>query len=427
MSGHRILIVEDELLIGRQLEKKLHRLGYVVTGIVSSGDAAIRAVSEDDPDLILMDIVIKGDMDGIETAEIIQRDLRKPVIYLTAYADDETISRAEVSPAYGYIVKPFQDREIHAMIKLALNRHRRDETLLETASVVEHLGQALKSTASRLAIQVTHPSAEDLQTALRTALEAEQFELHYQPQVSLATGEIVGAEALVRWNHPVRGLLRPGHFIPQCEELGLIGELGDWVLDAACRQARFWQELRSQPIKVAVNVSSQEIQQKRLAESVAASLAAHGLDPSLLELEITESVLLNKSAAEVRKLHEVKELGVLLSIDDFGTGYSGLNYLQSFPFDILKLDRCFVQNITNNPEYLSITLAILGLAKSLGLQTVAEGVESEEELAFLMRQGCDMMQGYLFSRPISADAFDAMVRAGRRLPLAAVQNAGATD
>ena len=149
MSGSNILIVEDELLIARQLKKKLMRLGYSVTGIVSSGEEAIQEVEDKQPDLVLMDIVIKGDMDGIETAEIIQRDFHKPVIYLTAYADDETIERAEVSAAYGYIVKPFQDREVHAMIKLALNRHRRDESLLGTASVVENLGQAIRLTATR--------------------------------------------------------------------------------------------------------------------------------------------------------------------------------------------------------------------------------------------------------------------------------------
>ena len=427
MSGSNILIVEDELLIARQLKKKLMRLGYSVTGIVSSGEEAIQEVEDKQPDLVLMDIVIKGDMDGIETAEIIQRDFHKPVIYLTAYADDETIERAEVSAAYGYIVKPFQDREVHAMIKLALNRHRRDESLLGTASVVENLGQAIRLTATRLALQVTNAGVEDLENALRIGLDKEQFELYYQPQVSLVTGEIVGAEALVRWNHPTRGLLRPMHFVPQCEELGLIQALGDWVLNTACAQARSWEGLRDRPIKIAVNVSSKEIQRKQFAGSIARLLSVHGLEPELLELEITESIALSKNSEEVRKLREVKELGVLLSIDDFGTGYSGLGYLQNFPFDILKLDRCFIQNITRNREYLSITLSILALAKNLGLQTVAEGVESEEELAFLVSQGCDTMQGYLFSRPVSADTFVELVQADRRLPLTQLQSRSETD
>jgi diguanylate cyclase (GGDEF)-like protein len=230
---------------------------------------------------------------------------------------------------------------------------------------------------------------------LRNALITSAFELHYQPLVSLRSEEITAFEALIRWRHPERGLIPPADFIPVAEETGLIVPIGEWVLTQACREAMGWPE----HIKVAVNLSPAQFKSRRLLDAVTDALASSGLPASRLELEITETVLLDSNEVVLGTLNRLRELGVRISMDDFGTGYSSLNYLRSFPFDKIKIDRCFVRDLASHHDCAAIVRAVAGLGLSLGMATTAEGVETQEQLERLRAEGCTEVQGYLLSPP----------------------------
>jgi len=249
---------------------------------------------------------------------------------------------------------------------------------------------------------------------LRHALDRDELELHYQPVVALGNGEIVGLEALVRWNHPQRGLLDPGEFVSVAEDSGLIESIGRWVQETACRQALGWHELRpdERPLDVAVNLSARQVAHRDLAVTVREILARTGLDPVNLRLEVTESVLVEESATATRTLEELSEIGVRLVLDDFGTGYSSLAYLNRFPFDALKIDRSFVEGLGIEQERTAIVEAVVGMARALSLDAIAEGVESEAQLSELRRLGCDFAQGHLFSRPLAPQKVTSLLREG---------------
>lgn len=252
-----------------------------------------------------------------------------------------------------------------------------------------------------------------LENDLRHALEREEFELYFQPQFDLHTRAIIGIEALVRWNHPVRGLLSPSKFIPFAEESGLIIAMGEWILRKACTYARAWQSPGHAPLHVAVNLSMRQFHQRNLVEMVTQALADSGLPPYCLELEITESMLAHNVEKTSAILHELHNLGIRLSIDDFGTGYSSLNYLKRFPLNTLKIAQSFVQDIANEPDDAAIAEAIIGLAKALRLNVIAEGVETDEQVYFLRGRGCDWVQGELFSKPIPSQDLLPWLRRNR--------------
>jgi predicted signal transduction protein with EAL and GGDEF domain len=237
-----------------------------------------------------------------------------------------------------------------------------------------------------------------LELDLRKALVEQEFELFYQPIVDLEANQVSGFEALLRWNHPTGGLIGPGDFIPIAEDMGLIIPLGEWVLRQACLEAAGWPD----DVKVAVNLSPAQFKSKTLALAVTSALAASGLSPSRLELEITESVLLQDNETVRGILHQLRELGVRISMDDFGTGYSSLSYLRSFPFDKIKIDQSFVRDMCLHDDSGAIVRAVAGLGKNLGMATTAEGVETNEQLGRLREEGCTEVQGYLFSRPLPA-------------------------
>ena len=237
-----------------------------------------------------------------------------------------------------------------------------------------------------------------LESDLRRAIGAGEFELYYQPLFDLETNRIGSFEALIRWHHPTRGLVAPDDFIPLAEETGLIVPIGAWVIQEACRQAMKWPE----DVRVAVNVSSVQFRKPGLTEVLMQALAASGLDPRRLEVEITESIFLESSEALIAILHSLRNLGIRIALDDFGTGYSSLSYLQSFPFDKIKIDRSFIQQLLSRSGSTAIVRAITDLARALGMETTAEGVENPEQLAELRLQGCSSVQGYLFSRPVDA-------------------------
>ena len=251
-----------------------------------------------------------------------------------------------------------------------------------------------------------------LEGALRSAIEQDQFVLHYQPQVDLTSGDIVGMEALLRWQHPEMGMVPPGRFITLAEETGLIVQIGAWVVESACRQNKAWQEDGLCLLRMSVNLSARQFAQHDLVESIAMVLQQTGLDPGYFEVELTESLVMTDVERAIETLDSLHRLGVFLSIDDFGTGYSSLSYLKRFPIDILKIDQSFVRDISLDPDDAVIVLSIISLAHSLRMGVIAEGVETAEQLAFLRENGCDQMQGYYFSRPVPADAFEQLLRDG---------------
>jgi EAL domain-containing protein (putative c-di-GMP-specific phosphodiesterase class I) len=259
-----------------------------------------------------------------------------------------------------------------------------------------------------------------IESALRNALERDEFVLHYQPQVDLASGEIVGMEALIRWQHPEMGMVAPNRFIGVAEETGLIVQIGAWVMRAACQQNQAWQQAGLGKLRVAVNLSARQFGAANLIADIRAVLAETALPPACLEIELTESLFMSDVTLAVELLHGMKALGVNLSIDDFGTGYSSLSYLSRFPIDVLKIDRSFVAEITRDSNDAAIVASIIALAHNLKLAVIAEGVETEEQLDYLRRHGCDEMQGYYFSRPLPAGEFEQLLRQQRRLPLLAV-------
>ena len=251
----------------------------------------------------------------------------------------------------------------------------------------------------------------ELESRLRLALAQGHLQMYYQPQMDIATGRIQGAEALVRWNDPQEGLISPARFIPVAETSGVIGPLGEWVVREVCRQGQQWREAGLPPLTLALNVSPRQFHLTDLAGCTAAALQASGFPAALLELEITESALAERTEEARQVLVRLRELGVRIAVDDFGTGYSSLAQLKRFPIDVLKIDQGFIRDIPQSEDDMAISAAIIAMGHSMGLSVLAEGVETEGQLAFLRERGCDAYQGYLCSRPVPADEFVALLRA----------------
>ena len=550
MSNKKILIVEDESIIAEDIADSLISLGYKVTAIVHSGEEALESAVKERPDLVLMDVNLQGEIDGITTGDRMRSRFQIPVIYLTAYADENTLRRVNSTKPFGYIVKPFEEKNLHTTIQLALHRHQYDSLtnlpnrsflrerlsqvlekqtglpgvipvitlsldkinrinstlghdigdsvlcsiaqrltncieninivarlesvefalIIEAVpekqdavniaqSILEIVAQAIIVESSELYVTASigislYPwdgsDADELlknaykamyhaqekngnnyqfytpnvasysinklsqEVCLRNALKRSEFEVYYEPKVEIKTGKIVGAEALVRWNHPEMGRVSPGEFIPMAEEMGLIVPLGEWVLETACRQNKAWQAEGLGPLRVAVNVSARQFEQKNLTEKVSEILTETNLDPKYLELELTESLVLQDETAVSQTFSVWKNMGIRVAIDDFGTGYASLSYSKRFPFDILKIDKSFVRNITEDRQNAAITIAIIQMAHSMNMTVVAEGVEDEQELAFLCEHDCDEIQGYFFSKALPKADFEALLKSGKR-------------
>jgi EAL domain-containing protein (putative c-di-GMP-specific phosphodiesterase class I)/PleD family two-component response regulator len=601
-SQTNILIVEDELLIAKNTAKKLTNFGYNVIKIVSNGQAAIDCVNLEQPDLVLMDIAIKGQIDGIETASQIKSVSDVPIIFTTAYANNETLDRAAETGCYGYLIKPYKEQELHATVKMTLSKHLEQSTIQRTlqSSISEYSSEydniyqdqltglpnklflrdlfeyllsliadrnpeqsssllkshqqdiaqesqlniigvfnisldrfekissflnkqeqdsLLKEIAQRLVDCVKNFTAHGevvyltpdnfvvllaidsritgskygqsilnvmqqnyvigdreiylspnigmafcpsdsqditelleqsyktieygksqggnrcqaytvafniknskvtgdfrLESELHHALERQEFELYYQPKLDLKTNLIVGSEALLRWNHPTMGRINAEKFVPVAEEIGLIKPIGEWVLTTACRQMQSWLDAGFKNHTISVNLSGAQFKQSDLFHQITQILFKTSLEPQFLELELTETILVENMRNNIQRLNMLKKLGIQISLDDFGTGYSSLGYLQQFPFDILKIDTCFIRNINHNQVNAVITKAVIEMAHQLGLKVVAEGVETTAELDFLKNIQCDAIQGFLFSRPLSAPEFQKLVRKQLHLP-----------
>jgi diguanylate cyclase (GGDEF)-like protein/PAS domain S-box-containing protein len=348
--------------------------------------------------------------------------------------DEFVIALAEVAEVgdVGLVVKNFQNalarpftiagRELYVTASIGISLYPTDgqdgESLLRHADIAMYRAKEEGRNTFRFfspEMNLRIMETLDLEADLRRALERDEFVLHYQPKVDLASGRITSCEALVRWQHPEKGMIPPGAFIPLAEETGLIVPLGDWVLHTACAQNRQWQQEGLPPISVATNLSARQFRETDLVETVQRTLRETGLEPQYLSLEVTESLIMKDPAGAATTMRRFKELGIELSLDDFGTGYSSLNYLRSFPVDCLKIDRSFITDVTTDPSAAAVATSIVAIAHSLGLHAVAEGVETQEQLDFLRHCGCDSLQGYYFSRPVPPEAFASLLTEGRRL------------
>lgn len=294
------------------------------------------------------------------------------------------------------------------------------ETLLKNAAAAMYRTKA--STGNSFSFYSAEMNAHslerlNLEVDLRHAIERDELRLYYQPQMSLRNGDVIGVEALLRWRHPVRGLLSPLDFVALAEDTGLIAPIGEWVLRTACAQNRAWQVAGLPAVTVAVNLSARQFEAQDMVVLTAQVLQETGLDPSYLELELTESVAMGNAEAFIEVTDAMKRLGVSLSIDDFGTGYSSLSYLKRFAIDRLKIDQSFVRDIVCDPDSASIVDAVIGLSHGLRLSVIAEGVETEAQLNFLRTCGCDEMQGFYFSTPLPSVEFEQLLREGRKLVL----------
>jgi diguanylate cyclase len=309
--------------------------------------------------------------------------------------------------------------DLHISVSIGISIYPNDgkdaETLLKSADTAMYYAKENGRNNYKFFEQDMNARAvqrHSIETSLRRALERQEFVLYYQPKVNLQTGTIVGVEALIRWQHPERGLLPPALFIPIAEDCGLILPIGRWVLREACLQIRAWRQSGLPPITVAVNTSALEFRAKGFIEGIRATLEDTGLEPCYLELELTESVLMRDADFTHSMLNELSDLGIKLAIDDFGTGYSSLSYLRQFPIDTLKIDQSFVNQMTSSPDDASIVSAVISMSKSLNQRVIAEGVETPEQYAFLLAQNCDEGQGYYFARPVAAEALATLLRTG---------------
>lgn len=340
-----------------------------------------------------------------------------------AHTQDVTIVAEKVQEV---LARPFHlgGQETYISASLGLTLYPADgmdtETLLRNADIAmyrakEDGGNTFRFYFSEMDARVR--ARVELEHDLRLGIKRGELLLHYQPRVSLTSGAVLGFEALVRWNHPREGMISPDRFIGVAEDSGLIVPLGDWVLEAACRRMRQWQDMGLPEMRMSVNLSARQFRDPNLVGRVAQIISETRLDPTFLELEITESTVMHDSEAAIGTLRALKKLGVTLSVDDFGTGYSSLSYLKLFPIDVLKVDRSFVRDVTTDPDDAAIVRAIVTLAHSLGLVVVAEGAEEAAQAAFLRYVKCDELQGYYFSRPLSEGDAEQLLRSGRQLDI----------
>ena len=376
------------------------------------GDALLRMMSDR-----LRSVVRESDTVarlGADSFSILAADLAHPDDVLAVVRKVQDVVRTPFS---------LEGREVHVTVSIGASVYPRDgenfEALLRNADAAMHRIKAQGQSGFQFyAAQMTRDAADriELEQTLRLALGKHELELHYQPQIDVQTGRTVGVEALMRWSHVSRGWIPPGVFIPIAEHSDLILGLGDWALATACRQLREWGPGAAH-VRMAVNVSAKQFRAGGFTETIARVLRASELEPSRLELELTESVLVDTQKEVVDILEKLKDLGVMISIDDFGTGYSSLSYLSRLPIDRLKIDQSFVQRQLSDPHDAEIVRAIISLAGSLGMQVIAEGVETPEQLAFLREHDCEEAQGYLFSRPLPSHAarqFIETTRTGAR-------------
>jgi EAL domain-containing protein (putative c-di-GMP-specific phosphodiesterase class I)/FixJ family two-component response regulator len=379
----KILVAEDEPALRQNLSLLLELEGFEVIA-VEDGQQALEQIESLGPDLLVTDVLMPR-LDGFGLVQRLRAQpayVDLPIIMLTARAERSDQRQGMRSGADDYLLKPYRSDELLDAIRTQLFRRqqrRRELPGLQT------------------------DRARQINTALAEAIDQQQFCLHYQPQVNLLDGQVIGFEALLRWQHPQLGWVPPAEFIPIAEASGQIIGIGSWVLREATRQAALWCSDGLPPLRIAVNLSIRQLEGTKLVQLVEQCLAQASLPAGLLELEITESLAMHDLATTLNLLRSLKDLGVQLAMDDFGTGYSSLNYLRHYPIDSLKIDQSFVRNAVLSRADRNVVQAIVGMARGFELGLVAEGIETAEHLELIRELGCVIGQGYFFSRPVPAE------------------------
>lgn len=388
----KILVIEDEAGIRDMLVDLLTLMNFQVIK-AADGRSGVQLAQTFQPDLILCDIAMP-ELDGFSVLNLLHQELDTasiPFIFLTARVEKSDIRQARLLGADDYLTKPFSPDELLEAITTRLERY----STITKACANRPLGKSLEQI--------------DKEAELQRAISNAELLLYYQPQISLRTGYVVGVEALVRWQHPIRGMVSPAEFIPLAEQSGLIEPLGEQVLQVACHQVKLWHQAGFKDLKVAVNVSGIQLNQADFCQKVVDILAQVKLDSRFLELELTETTVVQNVNATIEKFQDLKERGIQIAIDDFGTGYASLGYLQKLPFNTLKIDRCFVQTLDQNDKSEAIIAALIQMSHELGLNVIAEGVETERERNYLQKCGCDEAQGYFYSRPLTSVDFETFL------------------
>jgi len=369
----------------------------------------------------LLQSIVKRLLDCVRGSDTVSRQGGDEFVVLLSemeQSEDAALTAGRMLKAVAE-AHPIDQHDLHVTTSIGVSVYPDDgldaETLIKNADTAMYQAKENGRQSYQFfkpAMNVRAVERQSIEESLRRALERNEFALHYQPKINLRTGEITGAEALIRWTHPHRGPVPPGQFIPVAEDCGLILPIGQWVLREACKQARAWLDAGLPLGTMAVNISAMEFRDDNFLENVFATLKDTQLEPRALELELTESVLMKRAESTASVLKTLRASGVQVAVDDFGTGYSSLSYLRKFPIDALKIDQSFVRQITTAPDETTIVTAVISMGRSLKLRVVAEGVETRQELEFLQAQQCDEAQGYYFSRPVVAQQFAQLLQTG---------------
>jgi diguanylate cyclase (GGDEF)-like protein/PAS domain S-box-containing protein len=410
--------VNQVISLAQRHGKKVAVLFLDLDGFKHINDSLGHAVGDK-----LLQSIAKCLVDCVRGSDTVSRQGGDEFVVLLSeveHSEDAAITARRMLQAVAE-VHPVGQHDLHITTSIGLSVFPDDgldaETLIKNADTAMYQAKENGRQSFQFfkpAMNVRAVERQSIEEALRTALERKELALHYQPKINLRTGAITGAEALIRWTHPTRGPVSPGQFIPVAEDCGLILPIGNWVLREACRQARAWLEVGLPLASIAVNISAMEFRHESFLEGIFAALEDTRLEPKFLELELTESVLMKRAESAASVLQTLRASGVQLAIDDFGTGFSSLSYLRKFPIDALKIDQSFVRQISTAPDETTIVTAIISMGRSLNLRVVAEGVETQEELAFLQAHQCDEAQGYYFGRPVHPEQFAKLLETGVR-------------
>ncbi|MEH2414258.1 EAL domain-containing response regulator [Nostoc sp.] len=390
----KILIIEDEEAVRENILDLLEAENFETLAAANGRIGVDLAISEI-PDLILCDLMMP-EIDGYGVLTALRQDPSTatiPFIFLTAKSGKSDFRQGMDMGADDYITKPFTRAELLSAITNRLEKYATLKRYLSPPTVINSLS----------------PKMQMLEISLHRAIKQhkfQEFEIYYQPIVDIASGKIVAVESLLRWQSPELGMIYPTEFIPLAESTGLIVPLGKWVLKRVCQQIKSWRDAGIYSLIVAVNLSVMEFNQPDLIQKIVNLIAINGLEPHYLELELTESMIMQDVNSAIATMKKLQSLGVKIAIDDFGTGYNSLIYLKTLPINTLKIDRYFIHNVTKDPQKSAITKGLIQMAHNLNLDVVAEGVETEAELAFLRQYNCNYMQGFLFSRPLAVAEFE---------------------
>ncbi len=395
----KILVIEDEKLVRENLLDLLEAERFE-TITAADGRIGLKLAVSEAPDLIVCDLMLP-EIDGYGVLTAIREEpitATIPFIFLSARSARADFRQGMNLGADDYITKPFTSSELLSAIASRLTKQASLRTYLAS-----HLGA--KKFCSEM---------QRIEISLRRTLEQkefQQFQVHYQPQIDISSGKIIAVESLVRWQSPELGMVSPSELIPIAESTGLIVPIGEWILQSVCEQTRRWNQAGFSSLRVTINVSVYQLTQPDFIQKVANFIGNNKLDPSTIELELTESAIMQDVNSTIAVMHELQSLGVKIAIDDFGTGYTSLIYLKKLPINTLKIDRYFIHNVAEDKQKAAITMALIQMAHNLNFQVVAEGVETIAELNFLRQHNCDAMQGFLFSRALPVAEFEQILYA----------------